>query len=343
MQLTAQAIAQIVNGFVDGNPDVTITGPSKIEATIPNTISFYANSKFENYLYEAQAAAIIVPKDFEPKSSIKSTLIRVDDVYTAVAILFEQFSRKAMPKKIISKNAFVDDGAILSENVGIGHFSVVENGVRIGDNTVLGTNVFVGEDVEIGKNVVIYSGVKIYHGCKIGDHCIIHSNVVIGSDGFGFAPQKDGSYKKIHQLGIVIIEENVEIGSNTTIDRGMMEPTIIRKGVKLDNLIQIAHNVVVGENTVVAAQAGIAGSAKLGKNIQVGGQTAIVGHITVADGAKIQGNSGVASSIKKPNTNWWGSPAIPYMTYLRASIKFKDLPEMDRRLRALEKRMDDDK
>ena len=341
MQLKALQIAQLINGIVDGDSNVLISAPSKIDETYPNTITFFANPKFEDYLYQTKAAAIIVPKDFEPKSPIPATLIRVEDVYSAVAFLFEHFSRKAMPEKVISKNAVVHPEAQLAQKVGVGHFSVIDKNVKIGENTSIATNVHIAEGVKIGANVTIYSGVKIYHDCEIGDNCIIHANVVIGSDGFGFAPQEDGTYKKIHQLGIVIIEDNVEIGANTTIDRGTMGPTIIRKGVKLDNLIQIAHNVEVGENTVIAAQSGIAGSAKLGKNIRIGGQVAIVGHITVADGAQFQGKTGVGSSITKENSAWWGIPAIPYMEYMRAYIKFRDLPAIEKRLRALEKQLKD--
>ncbi len=341
MQLKAIQIAQLIKGIVDGNPDSLISAPSKIDETYPNTITFFANPKYEEHLYDTKAAAIIVPKDFEPKQAITATLIRVDDVYSSVAFLFDHFSHKGEQEMVISSNSVLHPDAKLEKNIGVGHFSVIERNASVGENTSLGTNVYVGEDVQIGKNVKIYSGVKIYHSCKIGDNCIIHANVVIGSDGFGFAPQEDGTYKKIHQLGIVIIEDDVEIGANTTIDRGTMGPTIIKKGVKLDNLIQIAHNVEVGENTVIAAQSGIAGSAKLGKNIRVGGQVAIVGHISIADGAQFQGKTGVGSTITKKNSSWWGIPAIPYMEYLRAYIKFKDLPNIEKRLRLLEKKLDE--
>lgn len=341
MQLKAIDIAQLIKGVIDGNPNVLIGAPSKIDETYPNTITFFANQKYEKYLYTTNAGAIIVPKDFEPQEPINATLIRVEDVYSAVAFLFDHFSHKGEPEMVISPNSVIHPDAKIKGTIGLGHYSVIEKNAVIGENTSLGTNVYVGEDVKIGKNVQIYSGVKIYHSCEIGDNCIIHANVVIGSDGFGFAPQEDGTYKKIHQLGIVIIEDDVEIGANTTVDRGTMGPTIIRKGVKLDNLIQIAHNVEVGENTVIAAQSGIAGSAKLGKNIRIGGQVAIVGHISIADGAQFQGKTGVGSSITKENSSWWGIPAIPYMEYLRAYIKFKDLPDIEKRLRLLEKKLDE--
>lgn len=339
MQLTAQEIANILKGKIEGDPNSIITAPSKIDETYPKTITFYANAKFEDYLYETKAAAIIVADDFVPKKKISATLIRVPDVYVAIAFLFEQFSQKKK-KYSISPHTVIDEAADLAENVGVDHFSVIEKGAKIGNNTTIATNVFIGEGVIIGDNVTIYSGVKIYPSTSIGNNCIIHSNVVIGSDGFGFAPQEDGRYKKIHQLGSVRIEDDVEIGSNTTIDRGTMGPTIIRKGVKLDNLIQIAHNVEVGENTVIAAQSGIAGSAKLGKNIRIGGQVAIVGHVTIADGTQFQGKTGVGSSITQPNTSWWGVPAIPYMKYIRGYFKFQELPTMDRRLRKLEEKME---
>jgi len=341
MQLKAIQIAQLIKGTIDGNPNALISAPSKIDETYPNTITFFANPKFEDFLYKTKAAAIIVPKDFKPKQPISATLIRVDDVYSSVAYLFEHFSNTGKPELVISPNSVVHPEAKLIGKVGLDHFSVIEKKAIVGENCLIGTNVYIGENVKIGKNVTIYSGVKIYHACEIGDNCIIHANVVIGSDGFGFAPQEDGTYKKIHQLGIVIIEADVEIGANTTIDRGTMGPTIIKKGVKLDNLIQIAHNVEVGENTVIAAQSGVAGSAKLGKNIRIGGQVAIVGHISVADGTQFQGKTGVGSTITKKNSSWWGVPAIPYMEYLRAYIKFKDLPNIEKRLRLLEKKLEE--
>ncbi|HHB77762.1 MAG TPA: UDP-3-O-(3-hydroxymyristoyl)glucosamine N-acyltransferase [Saprospiraceae bacterium] len=341
MQLKALQIAQLIKGTVDGDPNVLISAPSKIDETYPQTITFFANPKFEEHLYQTQAAAIIIPKDFEPKAPITATLIRVEDVYSAVAFLFDHFSRKAMPEMTISPQSVIHPDANIGKEIGVGHFSVIEKNATIGNQTAIGTNVYIGEGVKIGKNVLIYSGVKIYHSCEIGDNCIIHANAVIGSDGFGFAPQEDGTYKKIHQLGIVIVEDDVEIGANTTIDRGTMGPTVIKKGVKLDNLIQIAHNVEVGENTVIAAQSGIAGSAKLGKNIRIGGQVAIVGHISIADGTQFQGKTGVGSSITKENSAWWGIPAIPYMEYMRAYIKFKDLPNIESRLRLLEKKLEE--
>lgn len=341
MQISVQNIAVIVNGTVDGEANLLIDRPSKIEEGGVGSITFLANPKYENFIYTTTASAVLVNKNFQPSQKISATLIRVDDVYGAIALLLEKFGNTQATERQISAQAFVHPKAVLGNNIAIGHFSVIEEGVIIGDDVLIYPQVYIGKGVKIGKGCILYPGVKVYADCQIGMNSILHSNVIIGSDGFGFAPQKDGSYRKISQIGQVIIEENVEIGANTVIDRATMGATIIKKGVKLDNLIQIAHNVEIGENTVIAAQAGIAGSTKIGQNCRIGGQAGFVGHIQVADGAMVQAQSGVAASIKKENTAVYGSPALGYSEYLRAYAVFKKLPELYRKINALERRMAD--
>ncbi len=330
-------IASLVGGVVVGDPEIKINRPSRIdEAGGSGSISFYGNPKYEPFVYTTEASALLVPKGFEPKSPIQATLIKVDDVYAAIALLLESFGQKVERPASVSAQAVVHPTSSIGEHVTIGAFSSISAKSSIGDQSILYDQVFIGENVQIGKHVTLYPGVKIMADCIIGDHCTIHSNVVVGSDGFGFAPQKDGSFKKIPQLGNVIIEDSVEIGSNCTIDRGSIGATIIKKGAKLDNLIQIAHNVEIGENTVIAAQTGIAGSTKIGKNCLIGGQVGFVGHIQIADGTRIQAQSGIMSSVTKPNTALFGFPAIPYRDYLKAYAIFKRLPQLNQKLKQLE-------
>jgi len=337
MQISATELSQLLQGTVEGNPDVTVTGPSKIEEGTPGTISFLANPKYESYAYQTQASILLVSKNFQPSHPISATLIRVENVYAAVAFLLEKFDQGHQPSSGIATQAAIHDDVNLGENTSIGIYSVIESGVSIGSDTIVYPQVYIGKNVKIGKNVVLYPGVKIYHGCEIGDNCILHANVIIGSDGFGFLPDTDGKFKKIPQIGNVILENNVEIGANTVIDRATMGSTVLKAGVKLDNLIQIAHNVEVGENTAIAAQAGIAGSTKIGKNCLIGGQAGFVGHIKIADGSKVQAQSGVAASIKEPGKAVYGSPALPYGDYLKAYAVFKQLPAINRQIRALER------
>lgn len=341
MKVTAKAISQILNGVIEGNPDVVITHPAKIEEGTQGSICFLANPKYENYAYVTKASVLLVSKDFEAQKPISATLIRVEDVRQSVAVLLQQFAQyqKQTPKssdntKITSG---VDENATIGENTTVGLFTIVRAGATIGENCTLHEQVFVGENVKIGNNVELFTGVKIMHNCVIGDNCVIHPNTVIGSDGFGYAPQKDGSFEKVPQIGNVVIGNNVEIGANTVIDRATMGSTVIKDGVKLDNLIQIAHNVEVDENTVIAAQAGVAGSVKIGKNCMIGGQVGIAGHLSIADQTKIQAQSGIAGSIKKPDTAVYGSPAFNYNEYVRSHIVFRSLPRMEKRLRALER------
>lgn len=340
MIITAKELSAILSGSVEGDPNVKVDRPSKIEEGGSGTIAFLANPKYERYAYTTTASIILVSKDFKPAKPISATLIRVDDVYACVALLLDKFGNKVeVSQEGISDQAFVHPDASIGNNVSIGLFSIIENGAEVGSNCTIYPQVYIGRNVKIGKNVILNPGVKIYHDSIIGDNCILHSNVVIGSDGFGFAPTEDGSFKKIPQLGNVILEEAVEIGANTVIDRATMGSTIIKAGVKLDNLIQIAHNVEVGSNTVIAAQTGIAGSTKVGENCMIGGQVGIVGHITVADGTKVQAQSGIASKVKKENTSLFGSPAIPYSNFLRSYTGFKQLPELMKKINALEKQV----
>ncbi|MEM1220439.1 MAG: UDP-3-O-(3-hydroxymyristoyl)glucosamine N-acyltransferase [Bacteroidota bacterium] len=340
MQITAQQVAQLIGGTVEGDESIVIHGPAKIEEGKPGTLTFLANPKYESYLYTTQASVVLVASDFVPQQNVQPTLIRVTDVYGAITKLLEQFGQQQEEhNRTVSPLAFVHEDVRLETGVGVGAFSVVEKGVSVGAGTRIDAQVYVGAGVEIGANVTIYPGVKIYRGCKIADHCIIHSNAVIGSDGFGFAPQEDGTYKKVPQLGNVILEESVEIGANAVVDRATMGSTVIRKGAKIDNLVQIAHNVDVGSNTVIAAQAGIAGSTKIGQNVQIGGQAGFVGHIKVADGVRVQAQSGVARNVKKEGTALYGSPALGYNEYLKAYSVFKNLPAIYRQLNELQKRV----
>ncbi|MCU0345775.1 MAG: UDP-3-O-(3-hydroxymyristoyl)glucosamine N-acyltransferase [Saprospiraceae bacterium] len=339
MQIAAKEIAQLLGGTLEGDGDVLVNRPAKIEQGGTGTLTFLANLRYEHYAYTTKAAAVLVPRDFKPTQPVAaSAIIRVDDVYNSLRILMEKFGESAQAAAGVSAQSFVHGSADLGENVTIGSFSVVEEGVKIGDGTTIYPQVFLGKNVSVGIGCTLYPGVKIYHDCVIGDNCILHSNVVIGSDGFGFVPQPDGSFLKLPQLGNVVLEPDVEIGANTTIDRATMGSTYIRQGAKLDNLVMVAHNVDLGEHTVVAAQAGFAGSTKIGKHCRIGGQAGFVGHIEVADGTQVQAQSGVAASVKQPGTALYGSPALPYSDYLRSYAVFKKLPELYRKINELMKK-----
>lgn len=336
MEITVRAIAQLVNGVIIGNPELKINRPSRIEEGGEGSISFFGNSKYEAFVYTTNASALLVAKDFEPKASIQATLIKVEDVYAAIAVLLESFGDQQQTSPGIADQVDIDPSVQLGKDLGIGAFTSIGSDAVIGDSCVIHSQVSIGKNVKIGHSVTLFPGVKIMDDCEIGDHCILHANVVIGSDGFGFAPQADGSFKKIPQLGNVIIEERVEIGANTTIDRGSIGATIIRKGAKLDNLIQVAHNVEIGENTVIAAQTGIAGSTRIGKNCMIGGQVGFAGHIQIADGTQIQAQSGIMSTVKKPGTALFGYPAFAYRDYLKSYALFRRLPQISDRIRRLE-------
>ncbi|MEO0627436.1 MAG: UDP-3-O-(3-hydroxymyristoyl)glucosamine N-acyltransferase [Bacteroidota bacterium] len=342
MQNTAEQIAALVNGTVDGDPSVQITHPAKIEEAGPGSITFLADPAYEHHLYGNQATAVLVSRAFTPKQTLAASLIRVDDVRAAVTSLLVAFqeTEASRTKRATSAQAVVHESAQIGENVRIGKFSVVEAGAEIGDDTVILDQVYIGPGVKIGARCVLYPGTRVLRDCIIGNDCTFHSNVVIGSDGFGFAPQSDGTYKKVPQVGNVLIEDHVEIGACTVIDRATMGSTLIREGVKLDNLIQIGHNVEVDINTVIAAQAGIAGSAKIGKSVRIGGQVGIAGHLTIADGISLQAKSGVGGHLREEGQALMGAPALPYRDFQRSYVVFKQLPEVYRELARLKKEVE---
>ncbi|MEZ4800560.1 MAG: UDP-3-O-(3-hydroxymyristoyl)glucosamine N-acyltransferase [Flavobacteriales bacterium] len=340
MKFSAQQIAGMLGGTVEGNGDVEVNNLSKIEEGTPGTLTFLANPKYEAFIYETKASIAIVSNSFKAEKEIPGTLtlIRVEEAYTAFAKLLEAYNNLKKPKAGIDVQSSVAASAKVGNNVYIGPFCVVSEGAVIGDNSVLYAGSYVGENVLIGEGALLHAGVKIYADCKIGNHCTFHAGVIIGGDGFGFAPNSENNYAKVPQIGNVIIEDHVEVGANTTIDRATLGSTIIRKGAKIDNLIQIAHNVEIGENTVIAAQTGIAGSTKIGKNCMIGGQVGIVGHISIAEGTKIAAQSGVGADIKEPNTIIQGSPAFSIMDYKKSYVGFRKLPDIIRRLEDLERK-----
>lgn len=337
MEFSAKQIAQLLQGTVEGNPEVTVSNVSKIEEGKPGTLSFLANLKYEQYIYSTQSSIVLVNSDFKAEKPVSSTLIRVKDAYQAFAMLLNYYYQAKYNKTGIENPSYISKTATYGENIYVGAFAYIGENVKIGKNVKIYPHAYIGDFCEIADNTVIYSGVKIYHECKVGANCIIHAGVVIGSDGFGFAPQQNEEYIKVQQIGNVILEDNVEIGANTTIDRATMGSTIIRKGVKLDNLIQVAHNVEIGERTVMAAQSGISGSTKIGKDCMIAGQVGIAGHIVVADEVKIGAQSGVPSGIKEKGALLLGSPAINISEQRRALMVFKSLPEMSRTLHQLSK------
>ena len=338
MQFTAGQIALIINGKVEGNASATVDSFGKIEEAQHNQLAFLANPKYEDFLYTTQASVIILNESQELKQPIAATIIRVPDAYSAFAALLRKYQQIATEQLSgIEEPSFIHKSATLGDNVYVGAFAYISEAVKIGNNVKLYPGVFLGKNVTISDNTVLLPGVKIYYDCVIGKNVTIHAGSVIGGDGFGFAPQADGSYKKVPQIGNVVIEDYVEIGSNATIDRATIGSTLIKSGAKLDNLIQIAHNVEVGNNTVIAAQSGVSGSTKIGNNVQIGGQAGIVGHIQIADGTRINAQSGVSKSVKTPNAALTGSPAFDYTSALRAQAVSRNLPELEKRVAELEK------
>lgn len=340
MEFNAKTIAGFLNGEIEGDPEIKVNTVAKIEEGHKDALSFLANPKYEHYIYTTKSSIILVNKDFVPSGKIDATLIRVENAYDAFASLLRLVDQSRPKKKGIHPTAVIEETSVIGKDVYIGPFVYIGSHCRIGDGCSLFPHVYIGDGTEIGKNTILNSGVKVYHNCVIGESCVIHAGTVIGSDGFGFAPQSDSEFMKIPQIGNVIIEDNVEIGANVAIDRATMGSTIIRKGVKLDNLIQIGHNVEVGENTVMAGQSGIAGSSKIGKNCMFGGQVGIVGHIKIADGTKIGAKSGISGDIKNENTVVLGYPAIDHREFLRCSVIFKKLPEMRSSIIRLEKEVE---
>ena len=324
MEFKAKEIAEILDGVVDGNPEAKVTTFARIESGKPGAICFFANPKYEHYVYECKADIIIVNNTFVPQQPVTATLIRVENAYASVAALLDYVTaKKRTYKRYRGCRSRVRFSSRIGKKVYIGDFAYVGRKAQIGDYTKIYEHVYVGDDVKIGSNCIIYPGVRIYPGMVIGNNVIIHANAVIGADGFGFAPLEDGTWKKIEHTGNVIIEDDVEIGANTCIDKSQMGSTIIRKGVKMDNLCQVAHNVEIGRNTVMAAMAGVAGSSKLGEHCILGGQVGIAGHLTVADNSSFGAQTGLIGNVKKPGQSFFGTPAIPYMEYMRSYAQFK--------------------
>jgi len=337
MEFTAAQIAGFLNGVVEGDPDIKVSNLSKIDEGLPGTVTFLANPKYNHFLYTTRASMVIVNQDFIPAQPVSATLIRVADAYSSFAKLMEAYSKTTSIHKEISQKSSVSPSASIGNEVSIGDFSFISEHAIVRDKVTIYPQVYIGPGVTIDENTVIYPGVKVYAGCMVGKNCILHSGAIVGSDGFGFAPQSDNNFQKIPQLGNVILEDDVEIGSNTTIDRATLGSTIIRKGVKLDNLIQIAHNVEIGQNTVIAAQSGISGSTRIGKNCMIGGQVGIVGHIIIADNVKIGAGSGVEASILEDGAIMLGAPAIEIGKARRNFIHWRKLDEIVKKVYSLEK------
>jgi len=341
MRFKARDIAKILNAAIEGDQDIEISGISKIEEGKPGTLSFLANPQYEKYIYDTTASIVLVSNDFTPSQKISSTLIRVKDPYEAFATLLGLYNKQKHNKAGIEDHSFVDESAETGEGVYIGAFAYIGKNVKIGNNVKIYPHVYIGDNSAIKDDVILHSGVKVYDNCEIGNNCILHSGVIIGGDGFGFASRSDNNYKKVPQVGNVIIGNYVEIGSNTTIDRATIGSTIISDGVKLDNLIQIAHNVEIGDNTVIAAQTGISGSTKIGKNCMIAGQVGIIGHLRIADNVKIAAQSGVARSIEEKGATVQGSPAYTYNQYQRSYVVFRSLPEMKKMIEIMEKELEE--
>ena len=340
MEFTAAAIAGFLKGEIDGNPEVKVNTIAKIEEGHEGALSFLANPKYEHYIYTTDSSVVLVNKTFVPSQKIRATLIRVENSYESFASLLRLVDQARPRKTGIHPAAVIESSAKIGSDVYIGPYSYIGENAVIGDGCSVYPNVYIGDNTQVGSKSTLYPGVTVYHECILGNSCIVHAGSVIGSDGFGFAPQSENEFMKIPQLGNVVLEDNVEIGANVTIDRATMGSTIIRKGVKLDNLIQVGHNVEVGENTVMAAQCGISGSTKLGKNCMIGGQVGFAGHIKIANGTKIGAQAGILSEIKEENTAIIGSPAIDIKQFMKSSILFRRLPDMNTKINSLEKELE---
>lgn len=337
MEFTAKDIAGLVGGTIDGQPDIKVNRLARIEDGEPEALSFLANPKYYPFIYTTRSSIVLVQSDFVAEQQLSCTLIRVDDPYTAFAHLLEFYDKMRKGKTGTSSLASIAKSARIGNNVYIGDFVIISDNVVIGDNVKIFPQSYIGENVKIGSDSILNPGVIVYYDCVIGSNCTIHGGSVIGADGFGFAPQSDNNYKKVAQIGNVVIEDNVEIGANTTIDRATLGSTIIRRGVKLDNLIQVGHNVEIGENTVIAAQTGIAGSSKLGKNCMIGGQVGFAGHIVIADDVKIGAQAGLAGSVSKSGSILLGAPAIEISRFRRIIAIFNNLDKLYSRIGDLEK------
>ena len=340
MEFKVSQIAHILNGEVQGDENISINKLGSIEDAGEGSISFLSNPKYESFIYTTQASVVIVKKDFVPKETLATTIILVEDPYLSFTALLEEYHKVMSFQKVgIEEPSFIGENSICGDNIFRGAFSYIGSNVSIGDNCKIHPHAYVGDNVTIGDNTILYPGVKIYANCKVGSYCVMHSGAVLGSDGFGFAPQKDGTYKTIPQVGNVVVEDHVDIGANTTVDCATFESTIIKSGVKLDNLVQIAHNVEVGNNTVIAAQAGISGSTTIGKNCIIAGQAGIVGHITVGDKITLAAQSGLSKSVDKEGAVFLGSPGFEIADYRKSYVIFRRLPDLMNRIKELEQKI----
>lgn len=338
MKFTATQIASILDGDIIGDPDVEVTKLSKIEEGAEGSLTFLANPKYKSFIYSTKASITIVNRTFEPENSLTTTLIKVDDAYKSFSKLLEYYNQIKMNKSGIEQPSFVSESAVIGENIYIGAFTYIGENVKIGDNVKIYPNCYIGDNVSISENTILFAGAKVYSDCVIGANCVLNSGVIIGADGFGFTPNENGEYIKVPQTGNVVLEDYVDIGAATTIDRATLGSTIIRRGAKLDNQIQIAHNVEIGENTVIAAQTGVAGSAKIGKNCQIGGQVGIAGHISIGNNVKIQAQSGIGRNVKD-NEMLQGSPAFSYGDFNKSYVYFKNLPKIMKEFNEIDKKV----
>ncbi len=339
MKFTAEQIAGILEGTVVGDPNIEVSKLAKIEEGTEGSLTFLANPKYKSYIYTTKSSITIVNSDFEPEEDLTTTLIKVDDAYGAFTKLLEYYNQIKLNKSGVEQPSFISDSAKIGEDIYIGAFTYIGDNVKLGKNVKIFPNSYIGDNVTIGDNTIVFSGGKVYSDCIIGNNCVINSGAIIGADGFGFAPNEKGEYSKVPQIGNVILEDFVDIGAGTTIDRATLGSTIIRRGVKLDNQIQIAHNVEIGKNTVIAAQTGVAGSTKIGENCQIGGQVGIVGHISIGNNVKIQAQSGIGRHVKD-NEVLQGSPALTYGDFNKSYVYFKNLPKIVKNINEIEKKVD---
>ncbi len=338
MKFTAHQIATVLDGTIEGNPEAEVFKLSKIEEGTEGALTFLSNPKYNHFIYNTLASVVIVNSDFTPDQTVTCTMIRVEDAYGAFSKILQHYNETKSDRTGISTPSYIAESAVYGENIYVGHFAVIEDNVQIGNNVKIHPHVHIAQNTKIGNNVRIFPGVRIYEDTIIGDNCVFHSGVIIGSDGFGFAPMKNGTFEKIPQIGNVIIEADVEIGAGTTIDRATMGSTIIRKGVKLDNQIQIAHNVEIGENTVIASQTGIAGSTKVGKNCMIGGQVGIVGHLIIGNNVRIQAQAGVGKNLGDGEIVQ-GSPSFGYNDFSKSYVHFRNLPKIVNQIDELKKQI----
>ncbi len=339
MEFTIEQIASMLGGTIEGEKNITVRSISSIEEGQVGSVSFLSNPKYEQHIYSTKSSVVIVNEDFKPKERVRASLIRVENAYSGFALLLEEHRRLINFQKTgIEPQSYLAPTSKYGENLYLGSFAYVGEKVMIGKNVKIYPQTYIGDHVTIGDNTILYAGAKVYAGAKIGNYCTIHSGAVIGSDGFGFAPQEDGSYKKIPQVGNVILENHVDIGANTTVDCATLKSTIIRKGVKIDNLVQIAHNAEVGENTVMASQSGISGSTKVGKQVVIAGQVGVVGHIKIGDGATLAAQAGISKSVPQGAT-YFGTPAYEKIPYMKSAMLFRKLPDLMKRIQKLEEKI----